>query len=70
MTLCFNAIFGQQTIGEFPTIDGGFETQIITNIGFITPRATDWTISTSPASTTRAVVTDDNAARSKQQCLL
>ena len=61
MTLCFNASFGQQTIGEFPTIDGGFETQIITNIGFITPRATEWTISTSPAST---------AARSKQQYLL
>lgn len=64
MTLCFNVSFGQQTIGEFPTMDGGFETQTITTINVIAPNATDWTISTSPASTTRAVVSDPNAARS------
>jgi hypothetical protein len=64
MLVCFNASFGQQTIGEFSVMDGGFESQTITTINVITPNATDWTISTSPASTTRAIVTDANAARS------
>jgi hypothetical protein len=64
LLLSVNIGFGQQTIGEFPVMDGGLEAQTITTISVITPNATDWTISTSPASTTRTVVTDANAARS------
>jgi hypothetical protein len=59
-----NFSFGQQTIGQFPVMDGGFESQVISNIGSITPHATDWTISTSPASVTRDIITNPAVARS------
>lgn len=59
-----NFSFGQQTIGQFPVMDGGFESQVISNIGSITPHASDWTISTSPASVTRDIITNAAAARS------
>lgn len=64
MLLCFNASFGQQTIGEFSVMDGGFESQTITSIGSSTPHATNWTISSPTSSATKAVITDPNAARS------
>lgn len=64
MLVCFNASFGQQTIGEFSVMDGGFESQTITNIGGTAPHATNWTISSPTSSSTKAVVTDPNAARS------
>lgn len=64
MTLVFNFSHGQQTVGQFPEMDGGFEKQTITTLNVITPNAKDWTISTSPSSITRVVVTDPSIARS------
>lgn len=62
--LCFNASFGQQTIGEFSVMDGGFESQTITSIVGSVAHATNWTISSPTSSATKAVITDPNAARS------
>lgn len=62
--LCCNASFGQQTIGEFSAMDGGFESQTITSIIGSVSHATNWTISSPTSSATKAVVTDPNAARS------
>lgn len=64
LLFALNFSFGQQTIGQFPVMDGGFESQVISNIGSITPHASDWTISTSPASVTRDIITNAAAARS------
>jgi hypothetical protein len=64
MLLGLNFSFSQQTIGQFPVMDGGFESQVISNIGAITPHATDWTISTSPSSVTRDIITNAAGARS------
>lgn len=45
MLFCFNASFGQQTIGQFPTMDGGFESQAVTtNIQKTLPDLVEWSI--------------------------
>jgi hypothetical protein len=58
----------QQVIGSFPIMDGGFEAQPLgasyQPLNTITVNASNWTISTTPASTTRSVIANASEARS------
>lgn len=64
LLLCVNVGWGQQTIGSFPTMDGGLEGQTQTTITSATANATNWTISTLTSSTIKAVISDVAFARS------
>ena len=64
IALSANLSFAQQSIGQFPVMDGGFEAQTITSMDVITPHAANWTMSTTPASATRAVINNPVEARS------
>ncbi|MGQ7947544.1 T9SS type A sorting domain-containing protein [Flavobacterium sp. WC2509] len=63
MLLCSNLSFGQQTIGEFPVMDGGFETQTISSMGKNIADPVEWTISTNTAPT-KSIITNAASARS------
>lgn len=64
MALSTNLSVAQQSIGQFPVMDGGFEAQTITSMDVIIPHAANWTMSTTPASTTRTVINNPLGARS------
>lgn len=68
LLLSVNVCWGQQTIGSFPTMDGGFEAQTggytLTNAN----STTLWSIS-STSSTVKTIVADAATARSGSKCV-
>ncbi|MGJ8593192.1 MAG: T9SS type A sorting domain-containing protein [Aquaticitalea sp.] len=67
--LCFNYGFGQQVIGQFPEIDGGYEAQptgTMTNAGSAEADVpqTSWTVSSSSRAVVREINDDASLARS------
>ena len=60
-----NASWGQQTIGSFPYMDGGFEGQTATTTLSGSGVSTSaWTVSSSTNSSVRSIINDATAARS------
>jgi hypothetical protein len=62
-----NASWGQQTIGSFPYMDGGFEGQTATLAGSTisgTVSTTAWSVSSTTNSSTRLMILDASNARS------
>ncbi len=59
-----NNSWGQQVIGSFPYMDGGFEGQTATTSISGTASTTAWTVSSTGNSSTRAIVSDAAIARS------
>lgn len=63
LLLCVNVGWGQQIIGSFPTMDGGFEAQTGGYTLTATNSTTLWSISTT-SSTVKTIVEDAATARS------
>ena len=67
-SICFlllgtNLSWGQQVIGSFPYMDGGFEGQTPTTTLSSTVSTSAWTVSSTGNSSTRSIINDASAAR-------
>jgi hypothetical protein len=60
--------WGQQVIGQFPTMDGGFEGQTLTTAIGAVPAAgnasTAWTLDSNSSTTVRSIISNSSVARS------
>ncbi|MBC7845995.1 MAG: T9SS type A sorting domain-containing protein [Flavobacterium sp.] len=61
--LCSNISFGQQVIGEFAVMDGGFEGQTAGNVTATAASTSAWTFST-PSSATKEIIDNSSQSRS------
>lgn len=61
--LCSNVSFGQQVIGEFAVMDGGFEGQTAGNVTATAASTSAWTFST-PSSATKEIIDNSSQSRS------